>query len=201
MRKKGDGWCLITWYGQKLKRQEAPTLVSLKGWLLAWWKRWALRQKNVGLFFKYSLIWQNQVFVVACGILSCRVWALWCSLWDPVPWPGVGPRPPAFGAQSLSHWTLGKSQNDVGLVKNLPANAGDMRDGGSIAGLGRSPGGGNGNPLQYSWLGSPWTEEPGGLHHGVTESDTAERLTLLPLERCDHKLLDFRRAICQMSSS
>ena len=105
MRKKGDGWCLITWYGQKLKRQEAPTLVSLKGWLLAWWKRWALRQKNVGLFFKYSLIWQNRVFVVACGILSCRVWALWCSLWDPVPWPGAGPRPPAFGAQSLSHWT------------------------------------------------------------------------------------------------
>ena len=37
-------------------------------------------------------------------------------------------------------------------VKNLPASAGDTRDTGSISGLGRSPGGGNGNPLQYSCL-------------------------------------------------
>ena len=35
------------------------------------------------------------------------------------------------------------------VVKNLPANAGDVRDMGSIPGLGRSPGEGNGNPLQY----------------------------------------------------
>ena len=34
---------------------------------------------------------------------------------------------------------------------------------GSIHGLGRSLGGGNGNPLRYSCLGNPWTEEPGGL--------------------------------------
>ena len=38
------------------------------------------------------------------------------------------------------------------MVKNLPANAGDIRDVGSVSGLGRSPGGGNGNPLQYSCL-------------------------------------------------
>ena len=36
------------------------------------------------------------------------------------------------------------------VVKNLPANAGDIRDVSSIPGLGRSPGEGNGNPLQYS---------------------------------------------------
>ena len=41
------------------------------------------------------------------------------------------------------------------VVKNLPANAGDIRDMGSIPGLGRSPGGGNGNPLQYSCLENP----------------------------------------------
>ena len=46
------------------------------------------------------------------------------------------------------------------LVKNLPANAGDP---GSIPGSGRSPGEGNGHPLQYSCLDIPWTEEPGGL--------------------------------------
>ena len=38
------------------------------------------------------------------------------------------------------------------MVKNLTANAGDIRDEGSIPGLGRSSGGGNGNPLQYSCL-------------------------------------------------
>ena len=38
------------------------------------------------------------------------------------------------------------------VVKNLPANAGDIGDTDSIPGLGRSPGGGNGNILQYSCL-------------------------------------------------
>ena len=41
------------------------------------------------------------------------------------------------------------------LVKNLPANAGDIRDAGSMPGSGRSPGVGNGNPLQYSCLENP----------------------------------------------
>ena len=38
------------------------------------------------------------------------------------------------------------------VVKNLPANAGGVTDRGSIPGSGRSPGGGHGNPLQYSFL-------------------------------------------------
>ena len=38
------------------------------------------------------------------------------------------------------------------MVKNLPANAGDIRDIGSIPGLGRSPGGGHSNTLQFSFL-------------------------------------------------
>ena len=49
------------------------------------------------------------------------------------------------------------------MVKNLLASAGDVRDMGLIPGLGRYSGVGNGNTLQYSCLGSPWTEEPGGL--------------------------------------
>ena len=40
------------------------------------------------------------------------------------------------------------------MVKSMSANAGDLRDTGSIPGLGRSPRGGNGNPLQYSCLGN-----------------------------------------------
>jgi len=42
-----------------------------------------------------------------------------------------------------------------GNGKILPANAGDVRDGGSIPGSERSPGGGHGNPLQYSCLKNP----------------------------------------------
>ena len=41
------------------------------------------------------------------------------------------------------------------MVKNLPANAGDIRDAGSTSGSGRSPGVGNDNPLQYSCLENP----------------------------------------------
>ena len=40
-------------------------------------------------------------------------------------------------------------------VKHLPAKAGDIRDCGLVPQLGRSPGGGNGNPLQYSCLENP----------------------------------------------
>ena len=49
------------------------------------------------------------------------------------------------------------------MVKNLPVNAGEVQDAGSVPGLGRSPGEGNGNPLRYSCLENPMTEEPGGL--------------------------------------
>ena len=46
------------------------------------------------------------------------------------------------------------------VVKNPPANAGDVRDAGLISGLGRSPGGGNGNPLQYSCMENPMDRGP-----------------------------------------
>ena len=60
------------------------------------------------------------------------------------------------------------------MVKNLPANAGDIRDASSIPGLERSLGEGNGNPLQYSCLENPmdggawWATSPWGRK----ESDT-----------------------------
>ena len=72
------------------------------------------------------------------------------------------------------------------VVKNPPANAEDAGDESSISGLGRSPGGGNGNPLQYSCLGysrgqrslayySPWS---------FRESDMAERLSTYTITGC-----------------
>ena len=58
---------------------------------------------------------------------------------------------------------------DGSVIKNLPANAFDAGDSGLIPGLGRSPGGGNGNPLEYSCLGNPtdrgiWQGTPCRVH-------------------------------------
>ena len=58
---------------------------------------------------------------------------------------------------------LSKSSNVVLVVKNPPADEGDIRNVGLIPGSGRSPGEGNGNPLQFSCLENPMIEEPGGL--------------------------------------
>ena len=60
---------------------------------------------------------------------------------------------------------------DGTVKRNPPASAGDARDAGSVPGLGRSPGVGNGNPLQYSYLessmdGGAWQ----ATVHGVSKS-------------------------------
>ena len=68
------------------------------------------------------------------------------------------------------------------MVKDSPANARDSGDAGLTPGSGRSPGEGNGNPLQYSCLENP---TDGGIWwttvHGVTESDTTKHACM---QRC-----------------
>ena len=59
------------------------------------------------------------------------------------------------------------------MVKNPPANAGDLRDASLIPGLGRSPEVGNGNPLQYSCLDNSMDREAWqSTVHGVAKSQT-----------------------------
>ena len=59
------------------------------------------------------------------------------------------------------------------VVKKLPANGRDVRDVGSIPGLGRSPGGGHDNPLQYSCLENPMDRGGwGAMIHRVAKSWT-----------------------------
>ena len=66
------------------------------------------------------------------------------------------------------------------VVKNPPVSARDIRDSGSIPGLGRSPGGGDGNPLQCSYLENPvdrgaWE----AMVHRITKSQTGlKRLSM-----------------------
>ena len=65
------------------------------------------------------------------------------------------------------------------MVRNPPAKARDTGDAGSVPGSGRSPGGGNGNPLQYSCLENPmdrgvWQ----ATVHEVAKSDEPERLSM-----------------------
>ena len=60
--------------------------------------------------------------------------------------------------------------------KEVPTKAGDIRDAGLIPGLGRSPGGGHGNPLQYSCLENPMDRGawPGGLQ-AMSRSESQSR--------------------------
>ena len=150
--------------------------------------------------------WRRQNFRVPLGstpLLAVQGSgpACWCcSYWSSNGWSSAsapsgladGVPPPAHRISDREAWVLllwGPSRGFLGgmMVKNLPASAGDKGDTGSIPGSGRSPGGGNGNPLQYSCLGnpvdreawkatSPWNQSPwtrpraehtrGGSSHG-----------------------------------
>ena len=68
------------------------------------------------------------------------------------------------------------------VVKNSPTSAGDVRNSGSVPGLGRSPGGGHGNPFQYSWLENPVNTGDGqAIVYRVTKTWT--RLKQLSMHR------------------
>ena len=97
--------------------------------------------------------------MLLCGLSSEN--ALWIS-------------PPLFVRLLVLPYDLIIRASQVALtVKNLPANAGDVRGSGSILWSERSPGGGHGNPLQYSCLESPMERGAwGATVHGVTEKWT-----------------------------
>ena len=83
--------------------------------------------------------------------------------------------------------SLGTTFQEALVVKNPPATSGDVRDVGSILGLGRFPGGGNGNPLQYSCPENPTDRgDWRATVHGVSKSWT--RLKQLSTPACKPKI-------------
>ena len=80
---------------------------------------------------------------------------------------------------------LGSTESFPGgsVVKNLPANA---RDVGSVPGSRRSPGGGNGNPLQYSCLENPMDRgDWQAIVHGITKNQTRLSMGLVALQHVE----------------
>ena len=97
------------------------------------------------------------------------------SLLGSIPGQGTKILQAAQGGQNQKEKKGGQMASQVVLVvKNQPASAGDIRDPGLIPGSGRSPGGGHGNPLQYSCWRIPGTQEPGGLQSIVSQRDLTE---------------------------
>ena len=58
----------------------------------------------------------RNVLVLVYRIFSCGMWTITCGVWGLVPWSGVEPRPPAFGAQILSYLATGPLGNSLGVV-------------------------------------------------------------------------------------
>ena len=71
--------------------------------------------------------------------------------------------------------------------KKSACNVGDL---GSITGLGRSPEEGNGNPLYYSCLKIPWTEEPGRLQYMGSQRDRYDWVTNTHTHTHTHRFAD-----------
>ena len=71
------------------------------------------------------------------------------------------------------------------MVKNPPANAGNTGDMGSIPESGRSPGGGNGNPLWYSYMGNPTDR---GVWQATASRGVSKSQTQLRMHACTHAL-------------
>ena len=75
--------------------------------------------------------------------------------------------------QTLYHLCFQRASQVGRVVKRPPANAGDLRDAGLIPGLGKTPGGGHGNPLQYSCLENPMDRGAcQAIIHRVSDSRT-----------------------------
>ena len=157
-------WQLSTFTQIRVRHLWVFSQWSLPVWHLFFGGPWTKSSFHIWKWFKNQ---KNDI--------SCQVKIRWdphVSVWIKS-FVGIWPRSSSciFGYFSFSH--LGCPGGSV--VKNLRDNAGDAGDMGSIPGLRRSPGRGNGNPLQYSCLENPMCLRilVGYSPWGHRESDTA----------------------------
>ena len=139
--------------------------------MLVTWQRWWIQARRYFLGTYYVLssgiqrcineLWEVARAQITKGLVDCRREASHGLLTVMPPLEGRDQDPGLefqVGKNSyvwcLEHDPQGTSQLAL-VIKNPPANAGDGTDAGSTPGLGRSPGGGNSNPLQYSCWGNP----------------------------------------------
>ena len=125
-----------------------------------------------------SLVWEvplEKEMAMHSSTIACKI-----------PWTEEPGRLQFMRSQRVGHdwaaelnWTENENIDTYGasqvvlVVKNQSANVGDIREVGSVPGLGRSPGGGHSNPLQYSCLENPMGRGARwGTVHGVTKSRT-----------------------------
>ena len=127
-----------------------------------------IRLSNFTLFFHFHAL--EKEMATHSSVLAWRI----PGTVEPGGLPSLGSHRVRHDWSDLAAAAAGNVQGFPGgaVVKNLPPNAGDTREAGSIPGLGRSPSVGNGNPLQYSCLEN--SKDRGAWRapdHGVTESD------------------------------
>ena len=100
---------LPDWYTRWRETKEAEHIskgvfmITHGIWRRYWWHKMDEEHEKDD-FLNIYLFGYTRPFA-ACGIFSCAMWTLSWGMWDTVPQPEIEPRPPVFGAWSLSHWT------------------------------------------------------------------------------------------------
>ena len=159
------------------------------------WRKAIKMRKLFFVFFFFNIHFHLFTYLAVPGLIFIFIAAYSsCIMWDPVLWPGSNPGPPALQAWSLNHWTT----REVPKWRNFFGEFGDsVHEQGFPGGdngkehtcqcrrcknprfnpePGKSPGGGHGNPLQYSCLENPMDSGALAVYSPLAckESDTIE---------------------------
>ena len=165
---KGMTYQACIWEREISRRDEI--IEDIKGWKIlqlfsklgmkVWSEIVAVKRQSKRQRYSVSTIYKIWLLMRRESRLCSGDSFVWLIKWDS--------RIAGEGLVWVTHDELGLFLTSAGasqvllVVKNLSANAGNVGDSGSVPRLGRAPGEGHGSPLQYSCLGMPWREDPGG---------------------------------------
>ena len=161
-----------------------PILTKLPQARTMWlWWMWKVGAKTLVTEGRHCVPWGSHTHSACPNNNTYHLWTIWCSPNSLLSF--LHPLPHLF-SQKLCALGIGRPPSQAGLVvKNLPANAGDMRVGDLIPGSGRSPGERHGKSLQYSCLENPMEREAWrATIHRIAKSQT--RLKWLSMHDLAH---------------